>query len=87
MPRRWRLVLFSLSGVLIILLGIAATQLPAIGAGGLLYPVRRRDVGPTPATGQNTTFPGDAVTLKGWQSRGTLVYLHGIADNRSSARE
>ncbi len=72
------------------LLVVVATQLPAAGAGGLLHPARRRVVGAPPSTCQDVTFAGDGVTLKGWQCRtsatrrGTLVYLHGVADNRTS---
>jgi len=71
-------------------LAVVATQLPSAGAGGLLHPARRHVVGSPPSTCQDATFAGDGVTLKGWQCRasttrrGALVYLHGIADNRTS---
>jgi len=73
-----------------VLLGVIALQLPAAGAGGLLHPARHRVVGSPPPTCQDATFAGEGVNLKGWQCRasttrrGTLVYLHGIADNRTS---
>jgi hypothetical protein len=73
-----------------IVLGVVASQLPSIGAGALLYPARRRVVVPPPPRCQEATFAGEGVTLRGWQCRaggtrrGTLVYLHGIADNRTS---
>jgi pimeloyl-ACP methyl ester carboxylesterase len=71
--------------------GLAVRQLPAAGAGGLLHPARRRIVQPPPETCRDAVFAGARVSLKGWlcrasgQRRGTLVFLHGIADNRTSA--
>lgn len=70
---------------------VGATELPAIGAAGLLHPTRRQTIADRPAQCDDETFAGDAVHLRGWRCRatgtrlGTLVYLHGIADNRSSA--
>ena len=86
-----RLVFVSVSGILLIALGVAASQLPAAGAGGLLHPARHRVIGDPPPTCQDATFAGEGVELKGWRCqasarrRGTLVYLHGIADTRASA--
>ena len=77
-------------GVLALALIVLATQLPAIGAGGLLHPMRSRVRRVPPAGCQDTTYQGDGVSLKGWYCRtdvgrrGTLIYLHGIADNRTS---
>ncbi len=76
--------------ILVIALGIGSSQLPAAGAGGLLHPWRRPLAESLPATCREITLPGDDVTLKGWQCRpstpprGTVVYLHGVADNRAS---
>jgi uncharacterized protein len=59
----------------------------------LLHPVRRADIGPPPAGCETTRFAGAGVTLTGWRCstaeprRGSLVYLHGVADNRRSARD
>jgi uncharacterized protein len=73
-------------------LALAATQLSAIGAGALLFPSRHITVGKTPDECVDRKFTGDGVVLEGWQCttrviprRGTIVYLHGIADNRGSA--
>ena len=69
----------------------ACSQLPKMGAGGLLHPGRRATLATRPAACEDAEFAGDGVTLRGWRcgprtpSRGTIVYLHGIADNRSSA--
>lgn len=89
---RWRLLLTSagIGVVALVALVVVPGQLASAGAGGLLHPARRRVVGTPPPTCQDATFTGDGVRLKGWQCRastarrGTLVYLHGIADNRTS---
>src|SRR5262245_18556050 len=78
-------------GVLLMLFGVTVSQLPSLGAGALLHPSRRQVVGTRPSACRDATFAGDAVDLKGWRCpasstarRGTLVYLHGIADARAS---
>jgi pimeloyl-ACP methyl ester carboxylesterase len=91
MPR-WLLVLVGVGTVVVGALVAGASQLPSVGAGGLLHPARHRVEAAAPPTCRDATFAGDAVSLRGWQCRtagkrrGTLVYLHGVADNRSSAR-
>lgn len=79
-------------GVCAAILAVLYSQLPAIAAGGLLHPRRTPLLRLRPPNCDDTTFSGAGVTLKGWRchawrgkSRGTLVYLHGIADNRASA--
>jgi pimeloyl-ACP methyl ester carboxylesterase len=68
----------------------AGCQLPALGAGGLLHPARRHTSLKTPDSCEDVMFDGAGVALKGWQCRtagtrlGTVIYLHGIADNRTS---
>jgi pimeloyl-ACP methyl ester carboxylesterase len=85
--RRWLIVG---GGILLLALGMLTTQVPSLGAGGLLHPARRPVAGPPPATCQTATFAGEGVSLRGWQCRastvrrGTLIYLHGVADNRMS---
>jgi pimeloyl-ACP methyl ester carboxylesterase len=71
---------------------IARSQLPGVGAGALLFPSRHRNTQPLPDGCVNRTFNGEDLTLDGWQCtspaavhRGTIVYLHGVADNRGSA--
>ena len=88
---RWRLALIA-GAILVIALGIVSTQLPAAGAGGLLHPYRRHLIEPLPPTCREATFAGDEVTLQGWlcrasaaAARGTIVYLHGVADNRAGS--
>jgi uncharacterized protein len=80
-------------GSVIVWLVIAAAraQLPAMGAGGLLHPGRRGEVVTPPSACAPAAFSGLGVNLAGWrcraatERRGTIIYLHGIADNRSSA--
>ena len=66
-------------------------QAPAIAAGALLYPSRNNRVPAAPEGCVDRVFEGAGVALRGWQctatghARGTIVYLHGVADNRGSA--
>jgi pimeloyl-ACP methyl ester carboxylesterase len=75
---------------LLLVLGIAAWQAPSIAASALLHPWRRGLNTPTPSGCTERDFTGEEVELKGWHCaavgvrRGTIVYLHGVADNRSS---
>ena len=70
---------------------VAATQLPSIGAGALLHPARTPLYKPMPPGCVDQDFAGQGVRLRGWHCRaiaprqGSLIYLHGIADNRASA--
>ena len=79
------------AGVGVALLAVLWRQLPGIAAGGLLHPARRVGSHPLPANCVDAQFAGAGVTLRGWMCgataprRGTIIYLHGIADNRGSA--
>jgi pimeloyl-ACP methyl ester carboxylesterase len=70
---------------------IAERALPSIGAGALLHPHRRALSSPAPPGCSDVEFSGDHVRLAGWHCRataprrGTLIYLHGVADNRAGA--
>lgn len=85
---RKRLIVFGLTTVLLV--GVIASQLPAIGAALILHPPHRRLTAVPPPRCHEVTYQGHAVTLKGWRGeasgrhRGTLIYLHGVADNRAS---
>ena len=63
---------------------------PSWGAAALLHPWRNPLKTSRPATAQDITINSDGVQLKGWffrgpaPRRGTVIYLHGIADNRAS---
>jgi len=89
MPTRRSAIGWSI--VLAVAVAVAVVELPALGAGGLLHPARRRLDAATPATCVDFVFFGAGVALKGWRCkatgvrRGSLVYLHGVADNRASA--
>lgn len=75
----------------VVLLAIVWGQLPGIAAGGLLHPARNVTSRQPPPNCLDAQFAGVGVTLRGWTCaapspvRGTIVYLHGIADNRGSA--
>jgi pimeloyl-ACP methyl ester carboxylesterase len=78
--------------ILLIAAGVLATQLPALGAGALLFATRRDSGRPKPAECVERQFEGLHGQLSGWQCdtrvervRGTIIYLHGIADDRGSA--
>jgi pimeloyl-ACP methyl ester carboxylesterase len=86
--RAWLLV----PALLLAAIAAACTQLPVIGARGLLHPARRRVATSRPPPCANVTFVGaGGVALEGWRCepagsrRGAIVYLHGSADNRGSA--
>lgn len=84
-------MLLAAATIVIVAAGIVQSQLPALGAGGLLHPYRRAMNEPVPDICEERRFNGAGVELAGWRCRsagvrrGTLVYLHGIADNRASA--
>lgn len=72
---------------------LVVTQLPGIGAGALLFPRRNPSRLPTPERCVDQRFNGaSSITLAGWRCRpadgaatATVIYMHGIADNRDSA--
>jgi pimeloyl-ACP methyl ester carboxylesterase len=67
-----------------------ATQGAGIAAGAVLHPARSNARVPTPAGCEDLRLAGAGIQLAAWQCRtdedprGTIVYLHGIADNRAS---
>ena len=71
--------------------GLFDNQLAALGAGGLLHPMRVPARHSAPANCSDEVFKGFEVDLTGWRCngigvrRGTVVYLHGVADTRTSA--
>jgi len=87
-------------GVIVTAVTIAAisaygmVRLPDLGAGGLLYPTRHVVARNAPdACVEVSVTSRDGLRLRGWRcnaagvARGTVVYLHGVADNRGSAAE
>jgi uncharacterized protein len=81
------------AGVVPVVVVLSATaahhELLSLGANGLLHPHKRAV---DPSTGpEPTMFAGAGTVLEGWTfpaagtRRGTVVYLHGVADNRGSS--
>jgi hypothetical protein len=86
-----KVALLTLAGIVTLLVIVVVTNAPAIAAGALLHPYRWKTNVAAPAGCVDATFEGaGGVQLRGWQCRpptaakGTLVYLHGVADNRGS---
>lgn len=75
----------------LLVIALAFTVVPSIAASGLLHPARVALYRGTPHGCVEREFAGDGLMLRGWsctargQRRGTVVYLHGVADNRFSA--
>lgn len=90
MTARVKKRLLIIASGMFLLLGEAACQLPSMGAAQILHPLHRRVVAAPPTMCRNVAFRGDGVSLQGWRGqaagtrRGTLIYLHGIAENRAS---
>jgi|SRR5688572_5643673 uncharacterized protein len=86
-----RLLPIGLGLIIVAAFLAAANQLPTLGAGGLLHPARRRVEAMPPEGCRDVKLAGVGVELAAWscsasgRRRGTLVYLHGIADNRASS--
>lgn len=70
----------------------ACAQVPGAAASALLNPTRRPVREAAPDGCSERAFDGAGVTLRGWHcqaagpARGSVVLLHGIADNRASWR-
>jgi pimeloyl-ACP methyl ester carboxylesterase len=81
-------VVVAVLSVTAVVLGCGALR--AAGANGLLHPGRRTLDATLREAHPQVTFAGADVTLSGWKfparnaRRGTVIYLHGIADNRGS---
>src|SRR5688500_16954252 len=86
-----RPVVWIVSAVVAVSAAVVANQLASIAAGGLLYPGRRTSLPPRPGNCVEREFSGSGVRLRGWDCRterprrGTVIYLHGTADNRGSS--
>ena len=80
--------------VVLALVGGAAAgcrNLPEIAAGALLHPARRTELPVRPGNCKDREYTSAELTLRGWECspegprRGSIVFLHGVADNRGSA--
>ena len=78
-------------GVVAFVAAEASNRVPAMAANGLLHPMRRTVSQRIPENCESAAFRGAGVVLNGWrcyatgEPRGTIIHLHGIADNRGSA--
>jgi pimeloyl-ACP methyl ester carboxylesterase len=77
--------------VVLVAFAVVVTQAPSIIAGAILRPARVITRQPAPAGCRDRDFEGAGIMLRGWycepglEARGTIVVLHGVADNRASA--
>lgn len=89
--KRLTIGLAVISTLTILVTGVAVSQLPAYGASALLFPSRHVNPRSMPVGCVDRTFVGASVMLSGWlcpteaRRKGTIIYLHGIADHRGSA--
>ena len=80
----------KLTALLALLLALSGCMPPSWGAAALLHPSRKPLTEAPPLPAEAVEIDGDGVVLKGWlfraagERRGTIVYLHGSADNRAS---
>ena len=79
------------AGTVLLVIAVAFIVVPPIAAGGLLHPARVALYHDAPRGCVEREFTGAGLTLRGWsctavgERHGSVVYLHGVADNRSSA--
>src|SRR5262245_29840108 len=87
---RIQFLLAGAASVIVAALRAASGRLPALGAGALLHPIRHHVDAAPPEGCSETAFSGAGVNLAGWKCRAaegrraTLIFLHGVADNRVS---
>ncbi len=89
MISRRRIAALAVAGVLLAT-GAAAYLAPSFGANAILYPKRRPMTRQPNLPFEAVEFEGAGVKLKGWwfhtgEKRGTVVFLHGVQDNRGTA--
>lgn len=85
--------LLAVSAVALLLVVVGSgCSLASVGAGALLHPAKASSAPSVPEGCVDRTFDGAGVRLRGWYCpalgprRAILVYLHGVADSRASAR-
>jgi alpha-beta hydrolase superfamily lysophospholipase len=75
----------------LLVVGVAGCMPPSWAANALLHPARQPVTQKPGPPFEAVQFDGAGVQLKGWwvrapaPKRGTVVYLHGVADNRGSS--
>jgi uncharacterized protein len=88
-PRRTALVVLATAAIVTAYVAVT-NVIPTAAAGALLHPMRRPVTERRPANCLDVEYRGEGVTLRGWRCdaashrRGTLVFMHGIGDNRAS---
>jgi pimeloyl-ACP methyl ester carboxylesterase len=77
---------------LVLLFAAACSSLAAAGANGMIHPGRRPPAQQPNRPFESVELQGAGVKLEGWRfpaegpiHRGTVIYLHGIGDNRGSS--
>lgn len=88
--KRWMIGAISGCCALVLLGVILPDRFSTMGADLILHPFRKPLDMALPSMCEEVDFEGEGVILKGWRCqavgarRGTLIYLHGVSDNRSS---
>jgi alpha-beta hydrolase superfamily lysophospholipase len=84
-------LLFRAFPLVLVLAAPPACMPPSWGAAAILHPHRSTRTTKPPLAYEDFTWPGAGPELRGWwfhaptqTPRGTIVYLHGVADNRVS---
>lgn len=80
------------AAAVIVIVGLqGCAALRAAGANGLLHPAKNVLAEDANAALQQVSLQGEGIELSGWTlpaegpARGTVIYLHGVADNRGSS--
>jgi pimeloyl-ACP methyl ester carboxylesterase len=74
----------------LVLLGLALWNVSSICGSLIIFPYKRQARSEPPPSCQNVQFNTGSIVLQGWRGdavgrhRGTMVYLHGLVDNRGS---
>jgi pimeloyl-ACP methyl ester carboxylesterase len=86
--RRRELIAVAVAATVLCAAGAYQTQAPRWAAAALLQPVRRAPAAPPSGPYESLRVHANGVTLVGWKFHahgarvGTLIYLHGVGDNR-----
>lgn len=91
MIRRHRKLLSIIGILVLVALAILVSQLPLIASQLILHPFKRPVISSPPPGCNAVILQGEGIALQGWRGdatgkhRGTVIYLHGVADNRASS--
>ncbi len=90
MRRRWKVVAGIVIVLLLGLVLLVFAAAPLVAARMLLQPFRREAKTGIPADYSPVTIQSQGLELHGWRApaigerRGSLIYMHGVSDNRTS---